>query len=107
MFFKARAGDRVFELANLTLGDMAIMRKHFSLSRMSEFSADDPDHLRGCIYLCVKREKPGQSHDAILAEVDALDLEDFAQADADEETDETDPTSEGAADVASSVAPSS
>lgn len=87
VFFKDKAGDRVFELDKLTLGDARVLKREFGLEDMEDFSPTDPDHLVGLLYLCLRREQPNAAQEDLLGEIEDLDINAF-----DEIPEEPDPT---------------
>lgn len=85
-FFKARIGEHVYTLEKLTLGDARILKRDFGLEDMDEFSPTDPDTLVGLLYLCLKAERPLADRTALIAEVEALDIDAFSdETEADED----------------------
>lgn len=80
MLFKIKVGSKVYELPKMTLGEARIMAQHFALEDMSKFNPQNPEQMAGLLYLCIRRERPNASHEDLLAEIDALDIEDFKAA---------------------------
>jgi hypothetical protein len=80
MFFACKVGDKQYELPKLTLGEARILKKHFGLMQLEDMNPTDPDHLTGLLYLCLRREAPGATLEALLSRIDELDIEDFAMA---------------------------
>lgn len=95
MFFACKVGDRKFELPKLTLGEGRILKREFGLEQYEDFNETDPDQLVGLLYLCLKREKPDATHEELIAEVEAMDVHEFASTD-DTEEDPTDAAPEAA-----------
>lgn len=85
-FFRAKCGDKTYELDKLTLGDARVLKRHFGLDDVEFFNPTDPDQAVGLLVLCLQRERPEESLEVLTAEVEALDVDEFAMAD------EPDPT---------------
>lgn len=98
-FFKCRVGDKTYELDKLTLGDSRLLKREFGLVDLEEFNTTDPDQLVGLLVICLKRERPSADLGALIAEVEAMDIEEFesvADEDAEGPTEDAKPVKAGA-----------
>lgn len=80
VFFRCRVGERVYELPKLTLGEGRILRTEFGVTDYMELNTTDPEQLVGLLYLCLRRERPAAPKEELIAEVEALDFEDWVVA---------------------------
>lgn len=86
-FFRAKIGEKVYELDKLTLGQARLMKRRFDLTDLEEFNIGDPDHMVGILTLCLQQERPAAELETLIAEVEALDIESAVEM-----VDEEDPT---------------
>lgn len=76
-FFRVKVADKVYELDRLTLGDSWLLKQRFGLQDLTEFNPTDPGQLVGLMFLAMTKEHPTKDADLILAEIKALDIDDF------------------------------
>ena len=98
---KIKAGEKVYEVGELTLGEFRLLKREFGVADVSKINPADPDVIVGLTALAALRSEPGRDLDEIVREIEALTT---IEVEGDE--DETDPTSEGSAESSSDTSPS-
>lgn len=66
------AGDKVYEVGALTLGEFRILKRDFGVERMDLLDPRDPDHMVGFIYIAERRKNPAVKLDDILDDIEQI-----------------------------------
>lgn len=105
--FVVKVGERTFTLDKFTMGDWRMLKTHFGLNSsdiVSEYmpeggtkpvaviNFDDPNVLVGVLVVALHHERPDAAISALIAEVDALDVDGLEFPDAEEDAEDEDPT---------------
>ncbi len=101
--FRIRAAGKDYELARLTLGDMALLRRDYGLRSLSDLDPSDPQQLIGLMLLAEAHRVPDRPVADIKAELEAIDISTFEVQPAPVEPDPT-PEAAAPADPASEAA---
>lgn len=69
-----------YEVKSLTLDDALLIDREFGVHDISHFDWKRPAYLAALVYLGVREKKRFLSHDALMAEVGKVDLDDLADS---------------------------
>jgi hypothetical protein len=83
--FKAKLGDKVYELDRLTLGDGVVLKRQFNVTDLENFNPADPETLVGLLTLAVMKTDGVslEQAQALVSDVsfDDVDIDDKDEAD--------------------------
>lgn len=94
MLFKAKIGDKQYQLDKMTFGDARLLKARFGVNDIEELNTGDPDVIVGLLVIAAKRERPMSPLDDLVAEIENADIAEFSY-EADDEQVAEDPTPAG------------
>jgi hypothetical protein len=83
VYFKVKLDGQTYELDRLTLGEARILKHEFDMGSLELLDPSDPDHLIGLLYLAMRRKRPTEPRDALMAQIEGVSFEDMADAESD------------------------
>jgi hypothetical protein len=90
VYFKVKLDGQTYELDRLTLGEARILKHEFDMQSLELLDPSDPDHLIGLLYLAMRRKRPHDPRETLMAQIEGVSFEDMAEVESDGDPTEAD-----------------